>query len=160
MKFLGNLLAAASLIAYAVASPTPDAEAAAEAEAEGGTVRLAKRAEGIHLVNCYGSGTFSYSTVVYCSNDSNCNRYPNGNDRCNPNNNNIVTWEGRSQSCTFGTNVAFSWNINANAQQQANYARVGSGSNNFRSFSVFKDDQHVMYSDLDGRQCRSIYYAL
>lgn len=35
-----------------------------------------------------------------------------------------------------------------------------SGTNGFHQYNIFKDNQHVMYTDGNGNQCRSIYYAL
>ena len=35
-----------------------------------------------------------------------------------------------------------------------------SGDNGFHGFNIFKDDKHVMYTDGNGNQCRSIYYSL
>ena len=34
-------------------------------------------------------------------------------------------WEGGPQQCTFPSGVTFGWNIQSNAQSQANFAQVG-----------------------------------
>ncbi|KAK0125690.1 hypothetical protein ONS95_000308 [Cadophora gregata] len=122
-----------------------------------GTVKLAKRSEGVHLVNCGNN----YSVVLYCANDSNCNFNPSAGNQCLPTNGGVDTWEGSNQKCTFpGTGTTFTWNIQSNAQSQANFVQVGTGSNGFHGFNIFKDDKHVMYTDGNGNQCKSIYYCL
>ncbi|KAH7342490.1 hypothetical protein BKA65DRAFT_595607 [Rhexocercosporidium sp. MPI-PUGE-AT-0058] len=122
-----------------------------------GSVKLSKRAEGIHLVNC-GS---RYSVVLYCANDGNCNFNPGQGDQCLPTNGGVQHWEGGSQKCTFpGTGTTFTWNIRSDAQNQKDYTQVGTGSNGFHGFNIFKDDKHVMYSDGNGNRCSSIYYSI
>lgn len=121
-----------------------------------GTVKLAKRAEGVHLVNCGNS----YSVVVYCANDGNCNFNPAGANACRPSNSGLTYWEGGNKGCTFSTGTTFSWNVRGDAQQKPDYTQVGSGSNGFRNFNIFKDDKHLMYIDGSGNRCTSIYYSL
>jgi hypothetical protein len=70
--------------------------------------------------------------LQYCANDSECS-----NLAYNPPSENVCVkqssgsdglynvWEGSEQSCTFPSGVSFSWNIQASAQSQANYAYVG-----------------------------------
>ncbi|KAK3941375.1 hypothetical protein QBC46DRAFT_311464 [Diplogelasinospora grovesii] len=147
-----SLIALASLLAsFAAASPAPSPAPDADVP------RIVKRGEGVHLVNC-GS---SYSAVVYCENDGNCNFFPGAGNQCIPGNGGLFAWEGGSKSCKFpGTGTTFTWNIVGNAQSQANFANVGSGNNGFHGFQIFKDDKHVMYTDGNGNQCRSIYYCL
>ncbi|KAI1640729.1 hypothetical protein F4809DRAFT_350434 [Biscogniauxia mediterranea] len=117
-------------------------------------------AEGVHLVNCDGPAGQG-SVVVYCADDSNCNNVPTGPNECEFRSESTYhLWEGSSQSCEFGqTGVSFSWNIESNAQSQATYSQVGTGSNGFHNFNIFKDDQHTMWSQ-NGQNCKSVYYAL
>ncbi|KAI0509681.1 hypothetical protein F5B22DRAFT_648702 [Xylaria bambusicola] len=137
------------LIASVLASPLETLAVHTEGQA------LAKRAEGIHLVNCR-----TYSLVVYCSNDSNCNFFPSDANKCVPTKG-ILTWEIPNGLCAFNTGESFHWNIRSNAQSQENYSVVGSGNNNERGFVIRKDDKHVMFTDPNnGEQCSSIYYAV
>ncbi|KAE8454466.1 hypothetical protein EG329_000089 [Mollisiaceae sp. DMI_Dod_QoI] len=144
MQF-SKLLAVATFLANVIANPI----------AGEGISKLAKRSEGVHLVNCNNV----YSVVVYCPNDSDCNHNPPAGDGCVRPGGGTYHWEGSPQSCTFTTGVTFSWNIASNAQSQPNFAYVGSG-NNGHGFNIYKDNQHVMYTDGNGYQCKSIYYCL
>ncbi|RWA09759.1 hypothetical protein EKO27_g5351 [Xylaria grammica] len=148
--FFSKFATCAAFLATALASPLG---ASANEEHQ-----IAKRANGVHLVNCV-----TYSAVVYCENDSNCNFNPGAGNQCIPrdhlNGNGLEIWESAG-SCTFDTGTTFSWNIQSNAQSQPNFSVVGSGTNGFQGFTVRKDDQHVMYTDGNGHACRSIYYAL
>ncbi|KAF2111871.1 hypothetical protein BDV96DRAFT_602901 [Lophiotrema nucula] len=89
-------------------------------------VQLAKRAEGIHLVNCFatGSAALLVSAVAYCPNDGSCN--PGASDFCemSSNDNDYYHWEGAKDHCTFSSGVTFSWNLPSNAQNQATYSVV------------------------------------
>ncbi|TPX18959.1 uncharacterized protein E0L32_011352 [Thyridium curvatum] len=148
---LSKLTAFAALVASVIASPAPAPAPSPDVD----TKLLAKRAEGIHLLNCV-----TYSTVVYCANDSNCNFNPGAGNACSPGSG-VFHWEGGSHSCTFGgTGVTFTWAIDSNAQSYPNFQKAGTGSNGFHNFNCFKDDQHVMYTDGNGHACRSIYYCL
>ncbi|KAK3390289.1 hypothetical protein B0H63DRAFT_519519 [Podospora didyma] len=118
--------------------------------------KLAKHAEGVHLVDCGGV----YSLVVYCANDSNCSFFPSGSNKCVPPPGGLTTWAAHPGSCTFSTGVTFLWNLVSNAQTYPNYAVVGSASNGFRSFTCRKDHKHIMFYDGNGYSCRSIYYCL
>ncbi|KAG4438389.1 hypothetical protein IFR05_006151 [Cadophora sp. M221] len=143
-----KLAVLAAFIGSALATPiaSPD-----------GTVKLAKRAEGVHLVNCGDR----YSVVLYCANDGNCNFNPGPGDQCLPTNGGVQHWEGGTQKCTFpGTGTTFTWSLRSDAQQQKDYTQVGTGSNGFHGFNIFKDDKHVMYSDGNGNRCSSIYYSI
>jgi len=145
-----TITAAASLLVCALATPVAIANAGAEPHPS----PLAKRAtEAIHLINC-GANSF----LDYCDNDSNCNFSPASSNRCTPHAG-INVWEGSAQSCTFSTGVTFSWNIEKNAQDQPNFSKVGTGSNGFRNFNIFKDDKHPMFTE-NGFGCDSIYYCL
>ncbi|KAI0538284.1 hypothetical protein GGR58DRAFT_526556 [Xylaria digitata] len=148
--FFSKLAIAASFLATALAGPL--------AAPSGEGAQLAKRSNGIHLLNCV-----TYSAVVYCDDDSNCNFNPGPGNECVPkdhlNGIGIEIWE-QSGSCRFDTGTTFSWTIQSNAQQQPNFATVGSGTNGFQGFTIRKDDQHVMFTDGNGHACRSIYYAL
>ncbi|KAI0403406.1 hypothetical protein F4802DRAFT_296859 [Xylaria palmicola] len=151
--FFSKIAATAAFLATALASPLSPSGVAGEEEHQ-----VVKRANGIHLANCE-----TYSAVVFCENDSNCNFNPGPGNSCIPrdrlNGNGLEIWEG-SSSCRFDTGVTFSWSIQSNAPSQPNFAVVGSGSNSFQGFTIRKDDQHVMYVDGNGHACRSIYYAL
>ncbi|KAJ2977997.1 hypothetical protein NQ176_g4056 [Zarea fungicola] len=115
--------------------------------------------EAIHLVNCSGQHGYA-SYVVYCEQDNNCNFTPIGNNECTVSSGHFNTWEGAWQSCTFQENdVSFSWNIEGDAQSRGLYTQVGTGSNGFRNFNIFRDDDHEMWGG-NGQQCNSVYYAL
>jgi len=59
---------------------------------------------------------------------------------------------------TFPDGNVFTWSINANAQAQAFGTQVGTAKNNFQTYSIFKDDQHVVYSK-DGLNYKTIYWC-
>ncbi|KAG7294482.1 hypothetical protein NEMBOFW57_004556 [Staphylotrichum longicolle] len=152
-------LAAAALVAQGVlASPAQDPQ-------------LAKRGEGIHLLNCrpYGGAGVAQtwlSLVVYCANDSDCSNLsysPSSNNVCvkgtSTTSEAYHVWEGGSQSCTFPSGVKFTWNIPSNAQSQANYSPVGSGSNGYRSFAGYKDDHGATFG-YNYHSCEKIYYYI
>ncbi|KAL8341043.1 hypothetical protein RB601_006914 [Gaeumannomyces tritici] len=154
---LASLFAGAAMAAPAPA-PSPLSEVAAAEPAEGASV-LAKRAEGIHLVNCENSaGRTIYSAVVYCPNDSDCNRNPGAGNSCVPGG--VITWERANGSCRFSTGVTFTWGIASNAQSFADFQQVGDGGNGGTNFRIFKDNKHRMYTDGNGNSCKSIYYGL
>ncbi|KAI3320118.1 hypothetical protein HD806DRAFT_547614 [Xylariaceae sp. AK1471] len=150
--FFSKLLASAALLAVALASPL-DASAVSNDDK-----LLAKRSNGVHLVNCV-----TYSAVVFCDNDSNCNFNPGPGNSCvakdHLNSDGLNRWEN-SGACGFSTGVTFSWTIQSNGATQPNFSVVGTGSNGFQGFTIRKDDQHIMYTDGNGHACRSIYYAL
>ncbi|KAH8880971.1 hypothetical protein GQ53DRAFT_520283 [Thozetella sp. PMI_491] len=145
----------APLLQLAAAAPTGDA-------ADASNHLIAKRGDGIHLVNCDsfgGEGTVmpQRSYVVYCPNDSSCSQPPSSDNICTMSTNFWFTWEGRANACTFSTGTKFQWFINADAQNQANYVHVGDGGNQFRAYTGFKDDKHGMFNE-GPSQCHSIYY--
>ncbi|KAI0438986.1 hypothetical protein F4803DRAFT_532867 [Xylaria telfairii] len=150
---LSILTTSAIFLATAFASPL-----SAIAASSDGKHPLAKRGNGLHMVNCK-----TYSVVVYCADDSNCNFYPGPGNQCIPkdhlNTKGLEVWETNG-SCRFDTGVIFSWNIQSNAQLIPNYGVVGSATNSFQGFTVRKDDQHVMYTDGHNNPCISIYYAV
>ncbi|KAK0100497.1 hypothetical protein ONS95_008445 [Cadophora gregata] len=120
-----------------------------------GNSNLAKRTEGLYLVNCGNS----YSVVVYCANYLSCSFTPSSQNQCRPSSG-IQHWEGSSQKCTFpGSGTTFTWNIRADAQDPSVYARVGTGSNGFHPFSIFKEDKTALYTDGNGNRCNKIYNA-
>jgi len=120
---------------------------------------LAKRSEGIHLVNCVNGATNVYSEVVYCVNDGSCNFNPSSANQCiTPGG--IDHWEGGPQACTFSTGTTFDWVIAVNAQSEPNFSQVGNGTNGFHNFNIMKDDKHTMFVDGNGNSCESIYYCL
>jgi hypothetical protein len=126
---LSKLAIIAPLLLGAIAAPANSNEAS----------HLAKRSQGIHLVNCgtrdsvvVVSGTHtpvrSYRTLPksqYCPNDSNCDFNPSPSNYCTFDSSGLGTWEGGEKSCTFTTGVTFQWGIESNAQSKANYAFVG-----------------------------------
>ncbi|KAJ8121181.1 hypothetical protein ONZ43_g2302 [Nemania bipapillata] len=152
--FVSKLATTAILLATAIAGPLAAVSTSGDESAQ-----LTKRADGIHLVNCV-----TYSAVIFCSDDSNCNFNPSSGNECIPkdhlNSKGLEIWEGTNSSCTFSTGVTFFWGIESNAQSQPNFSVVGSGTNSLQGFTIRKDDQHVMYTDGNGHACQSIYYAL
>ncbi|KAG7285204.1 hypothetical protein NEMBOFW57_009825 [Staphylotrichum longicolle] len=126
--------------------------------------------EGVHLFNCGPFGAAGapktwYSIVAYCANDADCSslgyNIPS-NDACvksvSGTSGQYHIWEGGPQSCTFPSGVTFSWNIPANAQSQADYTSVGSGSNGYRSFAGYKDNKVSGASYGGSHSCKKIYY--
>ncbi|KAI0099749.1 hypothetical protein GGR51DRAFT_564792 [Nemania sp. FL0031] len=149
IAFNATLIYIAGLIASVFASPLEALAARVEGQA------LAKRAEGIHLVNCR-----TYSMILYCPNDSDCNHFPSDANKCIPTTG-TQTWEIPNGLCAFNTGESFHWNIRGDAQMQQDYSVVGSGNNNERSFLIRKDDKHIMFTDPNnGKACSSIYYCL
>ncbi|KAH8894530.1 hypothetical protein GQ53DRAFT_612647, partial [Thozetella sp. PMI_491] len=122
-------------------------------------IQLSKRAtEGIHLVNCQGGG-LSYSLEIYCADDGNCNHLASSSDECFLSTSGLFTWEGRTnQGCGFPSGVPFFYTLPSDAASRSDFSKVGTGSNKYHSYNVFKDNKHVMYTDGNGAVCRSIYY--
>ncbi|KAK3393890.1 hypothetical protein B0H63DRAFT_444093 [Podospora didyma] len=130
---------------------------------------LSKRGEGIHLFNCYPIGGEGVpqtwlSLVVYCANDADCSNIgysPPSSNVCvkqqSSTPNSYWHWEGSWQGCTFSSGTTFSWNLEALAQNWANYSPVGQGDNGFRTFVGYKDDKSngLGYNYHD---CQKIYY--
>ncbi|KAI9150340.1 hypothetical protein HJFPF1_10102 [Paramyrothecium foliicola] len=114
---------------------------------EGQSAQLDKRAtEGVHLVNCDGNG-LKYSIIVYCPDDSNCNHQPSSDNQCFMTTSSLYTWEGRTNAgCAFTSGVTFRFTLPANAKTRPLYSAVGSGSNGFRSFTIYNDAQPIMYT--------------
>ncbi|KAB5572320.1 hypothetical protein GE09DRAFT_1216884 [Coniochaeta sp. 2T2.1] len=113
--------------------------------------------DSVHLINC----NFDDSVVVFCNDDSNCDFNPAPNNFCVFHAGGTGTWEGSTQSCDFPTGTVFTWNIKSAAQSQNNFTPAGTASNSAgQNFQCFKDDQHTMYIDSAGRNCKSVYYCL
>ncbi|KAK0623698.1 hypothetical protein B0T14DRAFT_400565, partial [Immersiella caudata] len=131
---------------------------------------------GLRLLNCdpiYSGGpgerTWKWtSLVVYCDNLGQCDDpsyVPSHNNVCVKKEStregeiDFHVWEGGWQGCQFPTGVTFSWNINGNAQSQADYSLVGEGDNTFRRFNAHKDNkqQAVNWPQLVQR-CYKIYW--
>ena len=130
--------AVASLLAGVIGSPITDTTA---------SFKLAKRSEGIHLVNCEEGSNYIYSAVVvsthvvlawtesvligltinaqYCANDSDCDFNPASGNECIPNGGGVTVWEGFPESCEFSTGITFSWDIESNAKSQPYFSQVG-----------------------------------
>ncbi|PMD45889.1 PR-1-like protein [Hyaloscypha variabilis F] len=70
----------------------------------------------------------------------------------------IETWEQQNQSVTFPDGNVFTWSINADAQAQAFGTQVGTAKNNYQSYTIFKDDQHIVYSE-NGLNYKTIYWC-
>ncbi|KAK0644420.1 hypothetical protein B0T16DRAFT_196714 [Cercophora newfieldiana] len=143
-----------TLLARVFANPiTPVPE-----ENEAAVLSARQAGSGVHLVNCGNS----YSTVVYCINDSNCNFYPAKENQCIMGISGLFKWEGVQgpvlKGCTFSTGVRFEWGISPLPNIPV-YAEVGPGQNGFQTFKCFKDNKRTMYSD-GLNQCKSIYYCL
>jgi hypothetical protein len=119
MKFFVPLVTCAMILVSTVtAVPAP-------------STRLAKRGEGIHLMNCVqkNGGSGRASIVAYCANDD---------DNCQPgdsfyNQKNICLvgdghsffkWEGQAQRCHFKTGTTFTWNVALNAAKAPNYSLI------------------------------------
>jgi hypothetical protein len=112
---------------------------------------LSKRGEGIHLVNCFATGSTAdvvsavavrtahsssqpkdtetrvelLTTIQYCPNDGNCK--PGPNHFCTVSSGDsikFIHWEGAPFHCTFNTGVTFSWNLPDDAQSKATFSVV------------------------------------
>ncbi|KAJ8121449.1 hypothetical protein O1611_g10097 [Lasiodiplodia mahajangana] len=153
MPSLKSLAMLSALFASSVfANPTPAGIELGE------KIPNVKRAtEGLHLVNC--SGPQQYSIVIYCPNDADCNHLATTNNQCFVEASGFEHWE-QSGGCAFTSGTTFSWTIQSDAQNKPNYTKVGTARNPYHNYNVFKDDQHVMYTEGSGNVCRSIYYAL
>ncbi|KAI0105546.1 hypothetical protein GGR51DRAFT_192805 [Nemania sp. FL0031] len=115
--------------------------------------------DSVHLVNCAGSD--EYSVVVYCADDLNCDFPPSSSNYIQVGTGDeYYTWEQQNQSVTFSTGVTFNWTINSDGNTAPNYTPQGSGSNGFKPFTCYKDDQHLMYNDDQGNKCDSVYYCV
>jgi hypothetical protein len=171
-----SLFAISAAVGAAVATPVAAAAAAAptslakaERPLEGVEVtafeldsapQLSKRAtEGVHLVNCAGNGLL-YSIIVYCPDDNNCKHQPSSDNQCFLTTSSLVKWEGKTAGCAFTSGVTFSYTLPADAKSKPKFSAVGSASNGFRGFTVYNDDEPVLYTAGNGAVCRSVYYAL
>ncbi|KAK3990391.1 hypothetical protein QBC44DRAFT_325665 [Cladorrhinum sp. PSN332] len=117
--------------------------------------------ERVHLTDCTGNS--ETSVVVYCKNDSVCNKIPAENDICVMAEDSLFAWEQRTQGCTFqGTSTRFVWDLEPDARDNkfAKDAVVGSGSNGFHRFNCLKNNDPVLFTDNQGRQCKSLYYCI
>ncbi|KAI1391568.1 uncharacterized protein F4822DRAFT_427422 [Hypoxylon trugodes] len=109
---------------------------------------LSKRVrESIHMVNCG-----SHLALDFYADDTLDNVFPGSNNEC------IVSsfQEGGGGSCTFGSGVTFSWNLNKDAASQSGSTQVGGGFNGFHTFNCFRDDDHTLYTR-NGDSCNSKY---
>ncbi|KAI0506865.1 hypothetical protein F5B22DRAFT_650345 [Xylaria bambusicola] len=80
--------------------------------------------DSVHLVNCVGSD--SYSVVVYCAEDTDCDFAPSSSDYIQVSSSDeFYTWEQQNQSVTFPTGVMFNWTINSNGSTSPDYSPQG-----------------------------------
>lgn len=64
--------------------------------------------------------------MQYCSDDSNCNFQPSSNNQCFLSTKDLFYWEGRNgQGCAFTSGTTFYYTLPSNAQDYANFAKVG-----------------------------------
>jgi predicted heme/steroid binding protein len=108
----------------------------------------------------------NFPTLSYpAGSDSQNGEVPTNNDICNggvwgfsqP-----IMWEGTTQTCGFDTGDVVTTNIESNAQQLANYAWVGTVSNQYKTFNCYKDSGRQLYyvNDVGGQvSCDSIYWC-
>lgn len=158
MRFFG-LTAVMMLSAVSLASSISDASV-------GLNTKLAKRSEGFHFVTCAPTENTEYHLILHCDNDGNCNENPGKGEGCTvPFLRLEVVWEKNLQHCTFpgtpGTpGYEFGWSITKKAATQPNYSLVGNANDGTRNFDVYKDDDHVMYTDGRYSACHSNYYSI
>ncbi|KAI0903094.1 hypothetical protein F4823DRAFT_569036 [Ustulina deusta] len=80
--------------------------------------------DSVHLVNCVGSD--SYSVVVYCAEDTDCDFAPSSSDYIQVSSGDeYYTWEQQNQSVTFPTGVMFNWTINSTGSASPHYSPQG-----------------------------------
>lgn len=123
---------------------------------------LSKRGvETIYLSNCVTTGSaYNRSGMFYYADgdaSQNGERPASGN-YASVNGGNLVGWEGKSVSGTFGSGVTFTSNINAGSH--AAYSWSGSGSNGYRSFSCYRDNERFLFNSASWGNCYSIYYCI
>ncbi|KAI1135657.1 hypothetical protein F5Y05DRAFT_415996 [Hypoxylon sp. FL0543] len=111
---------------------------------------LSKRArESIHLADCV-----TYKVADYYPDDSQDDNFPATNNEC------VLSGgfrEGQTSSCTFGSGVTFTYTLDGGALDAPNAQLIGTGTNGFHSWNCFRDDNHVLYTDGNGHQCKTIY---
>jgi hypothetical protein len=128
-KFFIDMLSSTFLAAYTAALAMTASAIPAP------STQLAKRGEGIHLMDCHSrnpNSNWVASIVIYCADDGKfCgadkgigDSIYNNNDVCIVNEAALNTWEGKTESCTFPTGVKFTWNLEANAASAPYYALV------------------------------------
>jgi len=60
---------------------------------------------------------------------------------------------------TFPDGVIFTWRINKDANHQDDGSVVGTASNGFENFLVFKDRTRILFNTRDGFACTTVYFA-
>ncbi|PLN79306.1 hypothetical protein BDW42DRAFT_128906 [Aspergillus taichungensis] len=124
---------------------------------------LTKRApETIYLSNCVTTGSaYSKSGMFYysASEDSQNGAPPSSGNYATVNGGSLVGWEGASVSGTFGSGVTFTSQIEGGAH--AAYSYSGSGSNGYRSFACYRDNERLLFAGSEKwGKCYSVYYCL
>lgn len=149
MSLKTTLLAALSLTGSALAAPA--------------STDLTKRAtETIYLSNCVTTGSaYSKSGMFYysASEDSQNGASPSSGNYATVNGGSLVGWEGASVSGTFGSGVTFTAQIEGGSH--AAYSYSGSGSNGYRTFACYRDNERLLFTGSEKwGKCYSVYYCL
>ncbi|KAL9113756.1 MAG: hypothetical protein Q9227_002201 [Pyrenula ochraceoflavens] len=121
---------------------------------------LATRAspETVYLSNCneFEPG-IHFSEIDYYAAGSSSQNLEQPTDTCGgiTENGGWVTWGGKPISCKFSdSGVTFTSNIAGNGQSVAQFSKAGTGSNGFKNFNCFRDNQRTLYTRI-GVACKS-----
>ncbi|KAH8432495.1 uncharacterized protein LDX57_010131 [Aspergillus melleus] len=150
-----------SLLTLALASTAALAAPAAAPEAKD-TQTLSKRGvETIYLSNCVTSGSaYNRSGMFYYpdGDQSQNGERPASGNYASVNGGNLVGWEGRSVSGTFGSGVTFTSSITPGSH--AAFSWSGSGTNGYRSFNCYRDNERFLFNSASWGNCYSVYYCI
>jgi hypothetical protein len=65
----------------------------------------------------------------------------------------------RFTAATFSSGVKFEFNIEVGANFKNTGEAVGVADNGFENFTIFKDNNRVMFRTADGFECQTVYFA-
>jgi hypothetical protein len=113
--------------------------------------------DGVYLVNSVNGAQYSSGLAYYAHiGRSNTGQQPDAYIDIKTGGN--VTWEGNTLTGTFNDGNAFTCSVNADGFAQTVGTAVGTAHNNFRGFTIHKDDDRVLYT-INGWQVSTIYYC-
>jgi hypothetical protein len=113
--------------------------------------------DGVYFVNCTRGSEVSSGLAYYKQLRDGGNDGQQPDDYVDVVHGSFTSWE-RSGSQIFSNGTNFSWNILPAAQQAQFLAPVGSASNTFNNYVVYKDNGRVLYT-VDGFECRTLYWC-
>ncbi|KAB5580061.1 hypothetical protein GE09DRAFT_423657 [Coniochaeta sp. 2T2.1] len=136
-------------------------------------VRGALVREGVHLVHCSESwddgkthGPWRYSAMNYYADDSKAHAGAGGGfpDRATfdpkPAAGKPVTFQDQVVKGKFKSGVVFTSYIKKGVDKLPAFSYAGWGTNGYRNFECWRDDEHLIFWLTPLENCYSIYYCL